>query len=249
MHCAAAVVRSTRARTGGAALDGMTVEDGCSVSALEVPEFGGVQGGAAEMAWSVLSGVIEQYFDQQLLDLGRNRHWLAVGKGDESYELIDPDVATVRMAFLAHRNPWRLALINLDGGGWPPIIGWAGEAWAGLDAYSLAPIGDAPAPGRNATTHGDLCVRTLLVPDWLHFAIDGPIASNELELTSLQLLAAAQEQGSTAGCLSSLGTDRYQVNYDPTLDVITSWTSTVDGELARRDWITDLHVVQENTRP
>jgi hypothetical protein len=66
------------------------------------------------MSWELLTGCVEEYFNEQLMDLGRHRFHLDNGSDREHDAPVEPEVTVFRLAFLAQREPWLLALIDLD---------------------------------------------------------------------------------------------------------------------------------------
>jgi len=86
---------------------------------------------------------------------------------------------------------------------------------------------------------GDLGVGVMLKPDarrqlvpepWPgRFAVDGPL----LEQHDLSLFPE----------LITLSTDRYEVVFDPSRAILTSWTAIIDGEVAQRITLSRLTVL------
>jgi hypothetical protein len=179
------------------------------------------------MGWSVLCGVVEQYYDQRLLDLGRYRFWRERGKAIDDYVMLTEEPTTFRRAFLATRDPWRLALVDPGDEGSLGLVGWMGTAWVSLSGGPSAPEIGGDVTGR--VTVGDLCVNALVVPDWLVSVIGRPLTAS-FEVPPEQLFAAAEQpETEQAGCLLSLGVERYAVSYDEDLEIITSWQTYIDG--------------------
>jgi hypothetical protein len=132
-----------------------------------------------------------------------------------------------RAAFIAQREPWRLTEVTLPDvpeSTAPVIASWADEATAVLR-------------GKPAEQHvvaaneswGDLGVRAMLKPDGLRqlvpepwperFVVDGPLLEDDPTLLPE---------------LFSVSTDRYEVVFDPSREILTSWAAIIDGEVAQR---------------
>jgi hypothetical protein len=136
-------------------------------------------------------------------------------------------VDCAQLAFVARCNPWRLAEISLDAPGaglTPDVAAWADDATAILRGSPPAQhvVGDDE-------TWGDFALRDLLEPETLQtiapkpwegrFTIDGKDLGPDSRI-ALQLV--------------SIGCERYEVEYDASLDVITAWTAIIDGQPAQR---------------
>jgi hypothetical protein len=179
------------------------------------------------MGWSVLCGVVEQHYDQRLLDLGRHRFWRERGRANDDYVMLTEEPTTFRSAFLATRDPWRLMLVDPADAGSLGLVGMMGSAWVSLSGGPSAPKIDGDVTGR--VTVGDLCVNALVVPNWLTLVIGRPLTAS-FEVPPGRLFAAAEERETEqAGCLLSLGVERYAVRYNEELEIITSWRTYIDG--------------------
>jgi len=194
------------------------------------------------MSWELLTGCVE-YFNERLMDLGRYRFHRDNGSGPEHYAPVEPEVTVIRLAFLAQREPWRLALIDLDPAD-PSILAFADDAWVTLRGDPLVPDGGAPAADRDVSTHGDHCVRALLEPAWLEEVLGGPVTSEVFDVSPERLLTVALDAGGRGLGLVSLGVDRHEVTYDRSLEIVTSWTTYIDGAVARRTRVLQLNSVR-----
>ena len=186
------------------------------------------------MTWTVLSGVVEWWADEGLRDAGRRRFHESRGRDRSAEELlprgsIDQETA----AFVARRAPWRLALVTVQAASsraQAEVVSWADDATVVLHG--------SPASGRVLTANeswGDLGARRLLCPDRLEQVIARPWPPR-FDLDGHLL----EQDMSVLPELVSLGTDHYEVTYDPKLDVLTSWTAFLDGEVAARQQLRHL---------
>ena len=185
------------------------------------------------MPWSLLSGVVEWWADEGLRDVGRRRFHESRGGGRSAGEpLPRGSIDLETAAFVAQRIPWRLALVTVQGSSpaQAEVVAWADDATVVLHG--------SPASGRVLTPNeswGDLGARRLLCPDPLERVAARPwprrfdVAGHLLE----QDMSVLPE-------FVSLGTDHYEVTYDPELDVLTSWTAFLDGEVAARQQLRHL---------
>jgi hypothetical protein len=167
------------------------------------------------MSWSILLGVVEWWADEERRDAGRGT--------TTSGATIDH----VRAAFVAQRSPWRLSEVTLDTTNpdvTPAIASWADAATAVLRGTPA----QQHVVGANESW-GDLCLRSLLLPTALEALLPKPWPS-EFHVPG-ELL---ERDVSVLPDLISLGTDHYEVSYDPDLDTITAWTALIDGTPAQR---------------
>lgn len=179
------------------------------------------------MTWSVLTGVVEWLADEGLRDLGRRRFHERQGRHRSDRDLlpratIDQETA----AFIARRTPWRLALLATDTTtpSRPEVVAWADDATVVLNGR--------PASGRVLTpkeSWGDMGARRLLCPDPLEQLIPRPW-SPQFSLAGEVLEADT----SVLPEFVTLASDHYEITDDPDLDVLTSWTAIIDGEMAAR---------------
>lgn len=185
------------------------------------------------MAWSILTGVVEWWSDEGLRDLGRRRFHECRGKGRSD---VDPlprgTVEQDSAAFIARRTPWRLALLATDRTtrSRPEVVAWADDATVVLNGR--------PASGRVLTpkeSWGDMGAFRLLCPGSLEQFIPRPW-SPRFSLTGDVLEADM----SVLPEFVTLASDHYEVTYEPELDVLTSWTAFIDGEVAARQQLRHL---------
>ena len=179
------------------------------------------------MPWQILSGGVDWWADEGLREVGRSRRAVEAGRTPTAQRIARGTLDIVRAAFIAQREPWRLTevtLLEVPESTAPVIASWADEATAVLR-------------GKPAEQHfvaaneswGDLCVRVMLKPDALRqlvpepwperFVVDGPLLEHDPTLLP-ELL--------------SWSTDRYEVEFDPSREILTSWTAIIDGEVAQR---------------
>jgi hypothetical protein len=179
------------------------------------------------MPWQILSGVVEWWAEEGLRDLGRRRRALSAGRTLNAEQIARGTLDTVRAAFIAQREPWRLTEVTLlesPESTAPVIASWADEATAVLRGKPAEQHVVAPNE-----SWGDLCVGVMLKPHALRhlvpepwperFVVDGPLLEEDPALLP-ELL--------------SWSTDRYEVVFDPGREILTNWTATIDGEVAQR---------------
>lgn len=190
------------------------------------------------MGWDVLSGVVEEYFDQRLLDLGRHRHWRALGKATDDYVMLTEEPSTRRNAFLVTRSPWRLALFDLADEESAGLVAWLEDGWISLQGDPSAPRMDGDATGPDVTNGDPL--KALLAPSWLTLVIGGPLTAS-MEIPPERLFAALGQEGTEqSGACLSLGAERYRVRYNEELGIITNWHTYIDGTEAQRTLLSNL---------
>jgi hypothetical protein len=195
------------------------------------------------MSWELLSGCVEEYFNQQLLDLGRYRFHRDNGTGPEYYTPVKPEVTVCRLAFLAQREPWRLVSIGRDEAE-GSILAFADDAWVTLRGDPVVPDGDASTADHDASTRGDHCVRALLEPTWLEEVLGAPMTSDVFDVSPERLLLVTLDAGGRGLGLVSIGADRHEVTYDRRLEIVTSWTTYIDGAVARRNSVSQLNALR-----
>ena len=187
--------------------------------------------------WEVLCGTLEEVRDLRLEDLGRERSHKrrdpAVGAGDHDRL---SGTQLFRAAFAARRDPWRLAMVNVECDfaipGEPRETDVALVAWAeGLTAiiHGDPAAGEVFGPGDG--TFGDHSLGRLLRPQPLeglvpppwpaHFQVPGDVLG-------------ADEAMFLVPELVTIGADRYEAGFDAAAGVLTSWTALVDDEVATR---------------
>ena len=180
------------------------------------------------MPWQILSGVVEWWAEEGLRDLGRRRRALDAGRTPNAQQIARGTLDIVRAAFIAQREPWRLTevtLLEVPESTAPVIASWADEATAVLRGK---PAEQHFVPPNQSW--GDLGVGVMLKPDALRqlvpepwperFVVDGP----RLEQHDLTLFPE----------LVTASTDRYEVVFDPSREILMSWTAIIDGEVAQR---------------
>jgi hypothetical protein len=184
------------------------------------------------MSWQVLTGVIEWWSDEGLRDIGRLRYHRSRQSVRERDGVPRGTVDTSRAAFVAKRSPWRIAQValGLPNETSPDVVAWADEATAVLTgspaSQHLVP------PNESWGDHGlrrmlnPTPLETLVAKPWpATFRVEGHLLERDMSLLPE---------------LVSLATDYYEATYDAELDVLTSWTSFIDGESAHRQTLTHL---------
>jgi hypothetical protein len=179
------------------------------------------------MPWQILSGVVDWWAEEGLREVGRSWRALEAGRSPHAQRIARGTLSIARAAFIAQREPWRLTevtLLEVPESTAPVIASWADEATAVLRGE--------PAEQHFVAANeswGDLCVGVMLKPDALRqlvpepwperFVVDGPLLERDPTLLP-ELL-----------CWS---TDRYEVEFDPSREILTSWTAIIDDEVAQR---------------
>jgi hypothetical protein len=196
------------------------------------------------MAWEALTGVIDSWADEGLRDVGRRRFHEARGK-QVGGGLPRGSIDASRHAFVVRREPWRLAQVSLavTDADVPPwqlasdspgvVVSWADDATAVLRG---SPAAQHHVPANESW--GDSGLRSMLEPEPLEALVARPW---DREMTVDGQLF---EPGAwILPDLVSLTADRYEAIYDEELDALTSWTAFIDGEVARRQTLTQLTVI------
>ena len=191
------------------------------------------------MSWHLLAGVVEWWSDERPADVGRRRFHGAeasIAEADEGELASSLDIA--RAAFVAQRDPRRLAELPLATPYSPAFaaaVAWADDATAVLE-------GDPPKQRvvRPNEAWGDLGVSRLLWPHALSRVVARPW-SDRLEVPGDRL----EKDLTLLPELVTLAADRYEAQYDPSLDVLTTWTSFIEDRIARRIMLTELVPLRE----
>ena len=201
------------------------------------------------MPWEVLTGVVEWWADEGLRDVGRGRFHAArvppqivVKPGDDERLSGDATVRETpihlaRAVFAARRVPWRLTQISLgspeDDPG-PVVASWADDATAVLKG---SPAGQHWVEPN--VTWGDLGLRRMLEPAALATLVARPWRARFRVAGHL-----VEGDISVVPEFVSLASDHYDVTHDGRLDILTSWTAVIDGQVAQRISLTQLTVVE-----
>jgi hypothetical protein len=177
------------------------------------------------MAWCVLTGLCEWWADEGIRDIGRARFHRARGAQGSGAPRPPGTVDRSRVAFVARRDPWRLAQLQIGpSAAGPTVVAWADEATVLLSG--------SPAEARilgPRQSYGDLALRRMLHPAPLETLVPRPWSSR-LRIDG-ELL---ERDHSVLPELLSLAADFYRSTYDADLDVLTGWTAYIDGEAANR---------------
>ena len=186
------------------------------------------------MGWSAIAGYLAYETDEPLMDLARHRFHVAGGRGSGPYEPLPPERTDLRCGFVASRQPWRLAVLNLGPHDdlWPEVVGWGGHGWVSLEGDPTAITGECGDPGQWQRTHGDLGLRAMLNVEWLRVLTGGTLGPRLDVEPSRMLELAEMEDWSYAMALIAIGVDRQTFTYDPEVDALTSMSVYVDGEVA-----------------
>jgi hypothetical protein len=175
--------------------------------------------------WHALTGVCEWWADEGICDVGRARYHQA-RRPELSSGKVRP-LGTVdrrRVAFVARRDPFRLAQVDLAGRDACSLVASADNATAVLDG--------SPAKARvigPKVSYGDLGLRRMLHPAALETIVPRPWPSQ------LHVEGHLMEADMSLWVPPlSLGADFYEVAYDEDLDVLTAWTAYIDGAAACR---------------
>jgi hypothetical protein len=189
------------------------------------------------MPWQILSGVVEWWAEEGLREVGRRRRAQDAGTPN-AQRIARGTLDVVRAAFIAQREPWRLTevtLLEVPESTAPVIASWADEATAVLRGKPAEQHFVAPNE-----SWGDLGVGVMLKPDALRqmvrepwpeqFVVDGPLVEHDPTLLPELHTASA---------------DRYEVVFDPSREILTSWTAIIDGEVAQRITLSRLTALDE----
>jgi hypothetical protein len=175
--------------------------------------------------WHVLTGVCEWWADEGIRDVGRARFHQARRPELSSAKGTPLDtISCRRVVFVARRDPWRLAQVDVAGRDACRLVAWADNATAVLDGSPAK----AQVLGRKVS-YGDLGLRRMLHPAPLEAIVPKPWSS-QLCIEG-QLL---ERDMSVLPEFVSLGADFYEVAYDEDLDVLTAWTAYIEGAAASR---------------
>ena len=187
--------------------------------------------------WEVLCGTLEVVRDLQLEDLGRKRF----------HARRDPDFRPeghvelsgrqlFRVAFAVRRVPWRLAMIEVETDhaipGMPREDDVALVAWVdGLTTIVRGAPPFAELLGPDDGTRGDNSLGSLLQPEPLGVVVPPPwaphfaVAGRTLETDEAMVAVPG---------LVTIGSDRYEAEFDADLGILTSWAAYVDDDVATR---------------
>lgn len=179
------------------------------------------------MPWQVLTGVLEWWADQGLLNIGRRRFHKAQGRMAFEGATSTAGIELMRFAFAARRVPWRLTAVSLgapDDKGPPAVVSWADDATAVLKGNPA----ESQLVGPNYPS-GSWGLRRMLEPGKLETLIPKPwparfeLAGHLLEQDMFLLPEFV-----------SLASDSYEVTYGAELDILTMWAAIIDGDVAQR---------------
>ena len=187
--------------------------------------------------WDVLSGTLEVVRDLKLEDLGRKRFHVRRNPSFSPQGYVEISGRQLfRVAFAARRIPWRLAVIKVQTDYAIPdaprdddvaMIAWV----AGLTTVVRGDPPVAESLGPDDGTVGDNSLGRLLQPEPLDAVVPPPWARHfEIGGTALETDAAMFAVPE----LITLGSDRYEAEFDGDLAILTSWTAYIDGGVATR---------------
>lgn len=187
--------------------------------------------------WEVLCGTLEVVRDLKLEDLGRKRFHTRRNPdfSPEGYvELSGRQL--FRVAFAVRRVPWRLAMIEVETdyaiSDMPREDDVAIVAWVeGLTTIIRGDPSVAELLGPDDGTRGDNSLGSLLQPAPLKAVVHPPwaeqfaIAGSTLETDEAMFAVPG---------LVTIGSDRYEAEFDADLGILTSWAAYVDDGVATR---------------
>ena len=176
--------------------------------------------------WSSLQGRMTWWIDEIVTDFGR-------AKAHERAESATPSGSSesqIESIFVALREPWRLCFISLDKQPWSSMVT--------DDTQVVHPANDhKPRLLDETESWGDPHLSLLLRPSWLSFL---PV-DDEQTTASLDGPRSFEQLVEHAPSLVTLGADRYEVEIDPQLGVLTSWTAVIGERPAVRISLDRLH--------
>jgi hypothetical protein len=182
------------------------------------------------MSWDVLAGTIEWWADEGIREVGRRRYDESKGRRVRD-DVIRRKTCTIRSAFVARRQPWRMTQVALAADvDRAAVLAWADDASAVLKGDPAS----QHVVGRNESC-GDLGLRRMLEPRPLELIVPRPWAST-IQIDGHIL----EEDGMILHEFISLGSDYYEAGYDFERHILTSWSALIDGDLAMKQEITQL---------
>lgn len=174
--------------------------------------------------WDVLTGTLEEIRDETLLDAGRDLYGrrgspdLGLWKPPAS----SPSKTTGRVAFVAQREPWRLAVVDVGDSDDPLAVLWQG----GVTSLIRGDPAQAEVLGPQMS-HGDWSLSRLLLPQVLEELIPTPWPDH-LVVPGRVLEASCEEEGFLGAPEIVLGAERYEAEFDNVLGIFTSWSAYIN---------------------
>ncbi len=187
--------------------------------------------------WEVLCGTLELVRDLGLEDLGRKRFHLRNNPDFKAEGFADLSGRQLfRDAFAALRDPWRLAMIDVETDYAIPDMPRESDialvAWAeGLTALIRGRPAKGEILGPADATFGDKSLRRLLHPEPLGAVVPPPWAEH-LEIAGADL--ETHDAMFAVPELITIGADGYEGEFDGDLGILTSWTAYIDDRVATR---------------
>ena len=187
--------------------------------------------------WEVLCGTLEVVRDLELEDLGRERFHTRRNPdhSTEGYVRVSGG-QLFRVALAVRRVPWRLAMIEVEAddavADMPNDNVVALVAW--VEGRTTIVRGDPPVAellGPDDGTRGDNSLGRLLQPEPLKVVVDPPwarhfqIAGSTLETDDAMFAVPG---------LISIGSERYEAEFDHELGILTSSVAYIDNDVATR---------------
>ncbi len=187
--------------------------------------------------WEVLCGTLEVVRDLELEDLGRTRfHTRRTPDFSPEGNVKLSGRQLFRVAFAVRRVPWRLAMIEVETDyaipGMPSEDDVALVAWVeGLTTIIREDPPIAELLGPDDGTRGDNSLGRLLQPEPLEVAVHPPWA-RQFEIAGSTL--ETDEAMFAVPGLMTIGSDRYEAEFDEDLGILTSWAAYIDDGVATR---------------
>ena len=123
------------------------------------------------------------------------------------------------------------------------MAGWADRSWIALEGIPPKVVGDTRDPRHDGTYHDDLGLRALLDTRWLKLVAEGPFKAR-LEISPDRMVDLRElmypDEYEFASALVAPGVDRHELSLLSDSGIIESWTTYVDGRVARRHVLTSL---------
>jgi hypothetical protein len=187
--------------------------------------------------WEVLCGALEVVRDLELEDLGRERFHTKRNPdfSPEGYIRLSGR-QLFRVAFAVRRVPWRLAMIEVETDFAIPDMPREDDvalvAWVdGLTTIIRDNPPIAELLGPDDGTRGDNSLGRLLQPEALEVVVHPPWA-RQFEIAGSTL--ETDEAMFAVPGLITIGSDRYEAEFDADLGILTSWTACIDDGVATR---------------
>lgn len=203
---------------------------------------------AERPGWSIVAGRFDSRIDQVLMDEGRRRHHSHRGCALRTDTPVEPPRSRFHGAFVAHKDPWRLAIITEGPGGslgsgpagTTSVSAWASAAWVALEGEPLTVVGDTRGEG---TSPYDFGLRAMLQVGWLKSLVSGTLGPKVDIAPERMLDLMRTDEWPYSLALIALGASRQSFSYRNDADVLTAMTVTIDDAVAWEIRLDPLHML------